>query len=173
MNGGAEGRGAKPSWRSLRTDPDYVSDWRANAGRPSRGVPPFPFRRQTEADLKAARWNLLVWEDPHNPAGASPIWADAPTVDARVVPASDAGGYRLSDVARRTGARFQGLRLLDGTLIVKFVRGRRATLFRVDDDDAFDPARSGLAITAWNGGGSRLESLDAALFEDVSGARRD
>ena len=172
MKGGVEGRGARPSWRSLRTDPDYVADWRANAGRPYRGIPPFPFRRQTEADLKAARWNLLVWEDPHNPVGASPIWADAPAVDARVVPAGDAGGYRLSDVARRTGARFQGLRLLDGTLIVKFMRGRKTTLFRVVDGDAFDPARGGLAITVCNGGGSRLESLDAALFADVSGARR-
>ena len=167
-SGRALGRGVRQSWRSLSRDPDYVADWRAIAGRPVRAGPPFPFRRQTEADLKAARWNLLAWEDPYDPLRASPFWADAPVVDARVVPSGDAGGYRLSDVARRTGARFQGLRLLDGTLIVKFVRGRNTTLFQVVDGDAFDPARSGLAImcTGWDarGGGSRLESLDAALF---------
>ena len=72
-------------------------------------------------------------------------------------------------VGRRTVAWFMGLRLLDGTLIVKFVRSRRTALLRVLDGDAFDPARNGLAITAClaedaRGGGSRLESLDAALF---------
>ena len=85
MNAGAEGRGGRPSWRSLRTDPDYVADWRANAGPPAHEAPPFPFRRQTEADLKAARWNLLAWEDPGCPVRASPFWADAPAVEARVV----------------------------------------------------------------------------------------
>ena len=168
MNGRAPGRGARQSWRSLRSDPDYVADWRANAGRPDRAGPPFPFRRQTVADLKAARWNLLAWEDPHDPSRASPFWADAPVLDARVVPASDAGGYGLSDVARRTGARFTGLWLRDGTLIVKFVRDGRTVLFRVVDGEGFDPARSGLAIACTGGdapgGGSRLESLDAALL---------
>ena len=167
-DGRAPGRGARQRWRSLSRDPDYIADWRANAGRPVREGPPFPFRRQTEADLKAARWNLLAWEDPHDPLRASPFWADVPVLDARVVPAGDAGGYRLSDVARRTGARFQGLWLLDGTLIVKFVRGRKTTLFRVVDGDAFDPARSGLAIACTDGdagdGGRCPESLDAAVF---------
>ena len=110
----------------------------------------------------------MAWEDPHDPLRASPFWADVPVLDARMVPAGDVGGYRLSDVARRTGARFQGLRLLDGTLIVKFVRGRKTTLFQVVDGDAFDPARSGLAIMCTDGdagdGGRCPESLDAALF---------
>lgn len=48
------------------------------------------------------------------------------------------------------------------------VRGRKTALFRVVDSDAFDPARSGLAIAACSVGyaccgGSRLTSLDAAL----------
>ena len=89
MNAGTQSRGARPSWRSLRTDPDYVADWRANAGSAAHEAPPFPFRRQTEADLKAARWNLLVWEDPYHPARAQLFWADAPMVDART--ARDAG----------------------------------------------------------------------------------
>ena len=111
----------------------------------------------------------MAWEDPHDPSRASPFWADAPAVDAQVVPASDTGRYRLGDVARRTGARFMGLRLLDGTLIVKFVRSGRTALFRVLDGDAFDSARNGLAVMACSGedargGGSRPESLDAALL---------
>ena len=169
MNAGAQRRSGRPSWRSLRTDPDYVADWRDNAGPTVHEAPPFPFRRQTEADLKAVRWNLLAWEDPHCPSHASPFWADAPAVDAVVVPAGDADGHALRHVARRTGARFQGLRLRDGTLFVKFVRGRRTALFRVFDGDAFDPARSGLEIAARTdgharGGRGRLEKLDRVLF---------
>ena len=49
------------------------------------------------------------------------------------------------------------------------VRGRKTALFRIVDGDAFDPARSGLAITACSVGyaccgGRRLTCLDAALF---------
>ena len=170
MSAGAQRRGGRPSWRSLRTDPDYVADWRANAGSTVHEAPPFPFRRQTEADLKAARWNLLAWEDPFCPSRALLFWADAPAVEAQVVPAGHAGEYVLRHVPRRTGARYQGLWLRDGTLIVKFARGRRTALFRVPDGDAFDPARSGLAVAARTdglarGGRARLERLDAFLFE--------
>ena len=100
-----------------------------------------PFRRQTEADLKAARWSLLAWEDPHCPGRASPFWADASTVEAVVVPAGDADGHALLHVARRTGARFHGLRLRDGTLIVKFVRvpcAIAAFMSRVFNDGALE-----------------------------------
>lgn len=76
--------------------------------------------------------------------------------------------YRPGDVTRRIGARLMGLRLRDGRLIVKFVRGRRMALFRVVDGDGFDPARDGLAIAACTGrdaceGGRRPERLDAIL----------
>ena len=145
-NAGTQGRGARPGWRSLRTDPDYVADWRANAGPPAHEAPPFPFRRQTEADLKAARWNLLAWEDPRHPSLAELFWADVPMVEART--AGDAGRYALWRVVRMSGARFMGLRLRDGTLIVKVVKGRRSAQIRVIDGEAFDPARSGLEIPA-------------------------
>ena len=59
MNSGAQRRGWRPSWRSLRTDPDYVADWRANAGPTVHEAPPFPFRRQTEADLKLAQIKVV------------------------------------------------------------------------------------------------------------------
>ena len=51
-------------WRALWTKPDYVEDWRVNAGPVLREPPPIPLRRQTEADLGAARWGLLAWEAP-------------------------------------------------------------------------------------------------------------
>ena len=167
MKAGPQDRGARPSWRSLRTDPDYVADWRANAGRRVREAPPFPFRRQTEADLKAVRWNLLAWEDPRYPQLAELFWADAPMVETRT--AGDAGRYALGRVVRRSGARFMALRLLDGSLVVKVVRGRRSAQFRVIDGDAFDPARSGLEIPARNEGRAGdaptlVESLDAVGF---------
>ena len=164
MNAGTQGRGARPSWRSLRTDPDYVADWRANAGRTVREAPPFPFRRQTEADLKAARWNLLAWEDPRYPPRAELFWADAPMVEART--AGDAGGYVLGGVVRMSGARYTAPRLLNGTLVVKVVRGRRSAQFRIIDGDAFDPARSGLELSTRSerrvgDAPTRVESLDS------------
>ena len=164
MNAGTQCRGARPSWRSLRTDPDYVADWRANAGPTVHEAPPFPFRRQTEADLKAARWNVLAWEDPRYPSLAELFWADTPMIETRT--AGDAGGYALWHVVRMSGARFMGLRLRDGTLIVKFVKGRRSAQIRVIDGEAFDPARSGLEIPARTerparGARTRVESLDS------------
>ena len=54
MNARPQRCGGRPSWRSLRTDPDYVADWRANAGPVVQEAPPFPLRRQTVEDLESA-----------------------------------------------------------------------------------------------------------------------
>ena len=61
----AEGRGGRWSWRSLRANPNSVADWRAHGEPVVHEAPWFAFRGQTASDLKAARWNLAVWEDPH------------------------------------------------------------------------------------------------------------
>ena len=124
MKAGAEGGGARRSWRSLRRNPDYVAEWLGHGGPVVHEAPPFQLRRQTVADLKAGRWNLLAWEDPGCPARAALLWAYAPMVEARVVESGHAGKYALCRVVLRSGARFMGLRLRDGTLIVKIVRGR-------------------------------------------------
>ena len=42
----------------------YVADWHAHGGAAVHEAAQFPFRRQTEADLKAAWWKLLVREGP-------------------------------------------------------------------------------------------------------------
>ena len=56
----SEDRDPERTWRRLRENPDYVADWRASAGPTAREAPPLAFRRQTEADLEAARWELLA-----------------------------------------------------------------------------------------------------------------
>ena len=63
-----------------------------------------------------------------------------------------------------------GLRLRDGTLIVKVVRGRRSAQIRIIDGGAFDPVRSGLEIAAQTerpGRGARtcVENLDSVGFQ--------
>ena len=57
---GTRVRDIRQTWRSLRSDPDYVVDWRANGGPVMQEPPPFRLRRQTAADLRAAHWNLLA-----------------------------------------------------------------------------------------------------------------
>ena len=114
--------------------------------------------------IRAFTQPLTAWEDPRHPSLAELFWADAPMVETRT--AGDAGRYALCRVVRRSGARFMGLRLRDGTLIVKVVKGRRWAQIRVVDGDAFDPARSGLEIPARTertarGVRTRVESLDS------------
>ena len=112
MTAGAEVRDGKQAWRLLRTDPDYVADWRAHSAAPVVEAAPFPFRRQTAADLEAARWNLLAWEDPRFPARASSFWAGADGKCARHGPGEERRGcaapYRAQvwgDVYRTAATR--------------------------------------------------------------------
>ena len=162
----AQSRDPERCWRRLRENPDYVADWRAGAGPTVREAPPHAFRRQTEADLKAARWNLLAWEDPHHPQWAELFRADVPMVEARV---AGAGKHAWRHLLRRAGATFTGLRLLDGALVLKVRRGRETGQIRVIDGAAFDPALSGLEVATARGAGGRsrwvrVESLDRMVF---------
>ena len=140
-------RDGKQVWRQLRTDPDYVADWRAHSAAPIVEAAPFPFRRQTAADLEAARWNLLAWVDPRFPARVSPFWADVPMVNARVMDPAKSGGDALRHIVRKSRATFTGLRLRDGTLVLKVSRGRKAEQIRVTDGETFNPKTSGLMMT--------------------------
>ena len=83
-------------WRvidQIEVNPDYVADWRAHAGPTVREAPPHVFCRQTEADLAAARWNLLAWEDPRYPRLAGPLRLDAPTVEVRAAESGSHGRH--------------------------------------------------------------------------------
>ena len=73
MRAGALVRGGRPSRRPPGTGPDHAGYPRAGAGLPAREAPPFPFRTQTGADQKAARWNTLTREDPQRPLARAAI----------------------------------------------------------------------------------------------------
>ena len=169
MMAGAEGRDPGWVWRRLRENPDYVADWQAHAGPTVREAPPNAFRRQNEADLKAARWNLLAWEDPHNPQWAGLFWADAPITEARVSGSDPNGRNSWRGLLRRAEARYTGLRLLDGTLALKVSRGRETAQIWVTDGAAFDAALSGLEVRMPQGGHARghwvrLRSLEPLVL---------
>ena len=67
----AEIRGPAGDWHALRTNADYKAGWRAHGGAPSVvEAAGFALRAQTEADLEAARWGLLVWEEPRREASS-------------------------------------------------------------------------------------------------------
>ena len=85
MNEGARVHDGRRAWRLLRTNPDYVTDWRANAGPVVREAPPFPLIEQTVEDLNAARWNLLAWEPPWMKLHDVPFWADVPMLEGRAL----------------------------------------------------------------------------------------
>ena len=130
--------GAVSAWRFLKLDPRYIVDWwKAAAGSPRATGEPFPIREQTEADLDAAAWGLLAWKDPLTEDGAaSPFWTDAPMTEG--LPGRT-GMPSFASLVRKEGGRLEGLRLLDGALILKVERGRAARQVRIEDGDAFDP----------------------------------
>ncbi len=172
MTAGAEGRNPGRAWRRLMENPDYVADWRLHAGPTVREAPPHVFRRQTEVDLKAARWNLLAWEDPLHPQWAAPFWADVPMVEARVAEPGPSSRHSWRRLLRRAGARYSGLRLLDGTLVLKVSRGRETGQIVVIDGTAFDPAQSSLEVKMRQaeparGRWARLKSLEPIVLRET------
>ena len=157
--------GPERAWKRLSENADYVADWRANAGARVREPPPYVFRRQTEADLEAARWDLLAWEDPYHPQWAELFRADVAMVEVR---AAEGGEHAWSRLLGRAGATYSGLRLLDGALVLKVWRSGETRQLRVLDGAAFDPAQSGLEVATRRGrrrDWRRVESLEGTVFE--------
>ncbi len=133
--------GAVIAWRILRCDPDFCNEWLDAVER--TGCPegqPIPIRDQTEADLEAAPWGLLAWQDPFTDEGpASPFWADAPMAEGK-----QAGGGMppFAELVRSQKGSISGLLLLDGALILKVERKGAAGQVRIEDGASFDPAGS-------------------------------
>ena len=131
--------GAVSAWRILKRHPCYREAWLAAADRSARlEGEPVPIRRQTEADLEAAPWGLLAWEDPLDEDGpASPFWADAPMPEGmqgrRETPS-------FAALVRSQGGGVSGLLLRDGGMILKVERNGMAGQVRIEDGAAFDPA---------------------------------
>ena len=131
--------GAVTAWRILRRNPRYREKWGESAGETAGfGGGAIPIRRQTEADLGAAPWGLLAWEDPTAEGGpASPFWSDAPMAEG-LPGRSDTPPF--SALVRRQGGTVSGLLLLDGALVLKVERQGAAGQVRIEDGAAFDPA---------------------------------
>ena len=123
---GANVHDRRRAWRLLWTNPDYVEDWQAHGGPVLQEPPPLPLRRQTEADLEAARWNLLAWEPPWLKRLGAPFWADVPMLEGRPMDFGEATEKTLRGVVGKSEATFMGLRLRDGALILRVERDRKA-----------------------------------------------
>ena len=115
--------GGPRAWAFLRRNPAYQASWREAFERPKFEPPPFSVRIQSRADRRALEWGLLAWENPLKFDGpVSPFWAEAPMLEGEWA----AGPPPLSEFLARSGARLEGLRLADGSLILKIENGSEA-----------------------------------------------
>ncbi len=165
------------AWRFLRNVPEYEAAWRAQACDPDRdpgeaGPPPgngrgqadepggqdvgtgpgteFPVRAQTRADLEAARFDLLAWQDPRGEGGpASPFWVQDGMPEAAVSPDAEP----LAGVVAAGGGSLEGLRLLDGGMVLKIEHGEAALQILLCDAGPFPP---GAGIELRHGFGLRM-----------------
>ena len=132
------------AWRILRLVREYEDAWErhAAAGPPPAPEPgPFRIRVQTEADLEAARFEMLAWEDPHDAKGpVTPFWRQdgmpAGFLDPEAPPLAVAAG---------AGSRVEGLRLLGGDLVVRIENLGAAVQVLVRDAGPF-PDGGGIAV---------------------------
>ena len=158
------------TWAFLRRRPDYRAAWQAHAGAPEYEAAPFPVRMQSHADLAAAApWSLLAWEDPGEidmPAGEGPGAIDTPAEEGSgaidgaaeedpVAPFWHGALMLEATVSRRApplvplleeaGAAAEGLRLLDGLLVLRIARPGAAVQLLVECDRPF-AAADGLRV---------------------------
>ena len=131
------------AWQILRRLPAYQYAWRRR--RPPPGLPeraPFPVRLQTAIDLAAARFGLLAWEDPFAEFGpVSPFWGVVPMVPAAAGPRATP----LTGPATAPGLSAEGLRLTDGSLVLKLEHGGAAAQFQLEPGAGFGPSDGVLA----------------------------
>ncbi len=138
--------GDTPLWGVLRGLRAYWAAYESRAEAPGfEDGAGFPVRIQAEADLEAHDpWRIEAWENPFARDGpASPFMAGEPMLEGEGSPTAP----RLLPYLAAMGARIDGLRLLDGTLIVKIERDGRSVQVRV--------AREGPLLA---GGGLRVHS---------------
>ena len=125
--------GDTPAWGVLRALRAYQAAWEAQAEPPAfeEGTA-FPVRIQSEADLAARDpWRIKAWENPFARDGpASPFLAGEAMLEAE----GSVTAPPLLPFLAGVGARVDGLRLLDGSLIVKIERDGRAEQVRVTGD---------------------------------------
>ncbi len=120
------------TWTLMRGLPAYRAAFEALAEAPLFEEAAFPVRVQSEADLAARDpWQIEAWESPFARDGpASPFLAGDRMLEAE----GSSGAPPLLPLLAGAGARIDGLRLLDGTLIVKIEQDGRAVQVRVAKD---------------------------------------
>ena len=132
------------AWRVLRLVGEYGDAWSrlGPAGRAHALEPgPFRIRVQAEADLEAARFALLAWEDPHGSDGpVAPFWRQ----DGMPEGFLDPGAPPLAAMAG-DGAAVEGLRLLGGGLVVRIERCDAAVQVLLRDAARF-PDDAGISV---------------------------
>ena len=122
------------AWAYLVRNPEYRGAWAAHAAPLLFEHGPVPIRIQVEVDRGAQAFGLLAWADPHG--GATPFWSEPAPLDAElIVP----GRAPLIALLARAGTRLEGLRTLDGALVLKAERGDVTVQVRVPAPCAFAP----------------------------------
>ena len=120
--------GGPRAWAFLRRNPVYRAAWRAVFDDPEFEAAPFPVRIQSMADRHALAWGLLARENPHRTDGSpSPFWAEAPMLEGEW----GTGPRSLAALLAHSAARVSGLRLADGTLILKIENCSEAAQVRI------------------------------------------
>ena len=135
--------GGGRAWRFLKRNPEYIEARGMTAPAP-REPAPFPLRAQTEADLAAAAWGLLAWEDPAKDGPFTPFWTEAPALEA--VP-SPSASPAVAEIAKEPGWGLSGLRLADGAVVLKVECGDSAVQLRIADGAGFDTEGGVLVVT--------------------------
>ena len=133
------------AWTVLGQVGEYREAWHrhaAAAGVSAAPEPgPFRIRVQTEADLEAERFEMLAWEDPRKADGsASPFWRQDGMPEGVLEP----GAAPLAGLVGDRGA-VEGLRLLDGDLVLKIEYGGAAVQIRLGNVARF-PDGGGISI---------------------------
>ena len=152
MTRGSRKRAAKETvdairaWLFLRHVDAYETAWRAHAvlpaPEPAFEPGPFPIRKQSAADLEAARFDLLAWQDPRAEDGpATAFWVQSGMVEAVLEPSAEP----LVSLVAAGGGTVEGLRLADGGLVLKIEYAGAAVQIRVRGSAPF-PEDSGIEI---------------------------
>ena len=134
------------AWLFLRHVEAYEAAWRAHAVLPAPEPVfepgPFPIRLQTAADLEAAGFDLLAWQDPWVEDGpASAFWVQSRMVEAVLEPAAEP----LVSLVAAGGGTVEGLRLADGGLVLKIECAGAVVQVRVRGAAAF-PEHGGIEV---------------------------
>jgi hypothetical protein len=131
------------AWMVVRQVDDYREAWsRQGAAAGVSGAPepgPFRIRVQTEADLEAERFEMLAWEDPRK-ADGSAFWRQDGMPEGVLEP----GAVPLVEMIGARGS-VEGLRLLDGDLVLRIEYGDAAVQVRLRDVERF-PDDGGISI---------------------------